>query len=117
MLLGWLILVGCLVMGEVIVFILALPMPGAVVGMGLLFIFLLLRRTVTPSLQQASQSLLQYFGLLFVPAGVGIMLHLERIGQEWLPIGVALTLGTWLSIGITAWVLQQLAGKGADHAE
>lgn len=111
MLVGWLILVGCWLLGEMLVFAAALPMPGAVVGMALLFLFLLWRREVNPPLQQAAQSLLQYFGLLFVPAGVGIILHLERITQEWLPIGIALTVGTWGSIAITAWVLQRLANK------
>jgi holin-like protein len=52
--------------------------------------------------------LLSHLSLLFVPAGVGVMVHWGRIGHDWLPITVALVLSTLLSLGLTALFMQVL---------
>jgi hypothetical protein len=41
-------------------------------------------------LQTTSQTLLQHLSLLFVPAGVGIIVHLLRVADEWLPLLLSL---------------------------
>lgn len=91
--------------GEIVVQASGAPIPGPVVGMTLLFIGLLLRGSVPEILRATSQTLLKYLALLFVPAGVGVMLYIERIVDEWLAILVALLLSTWLGIAVTAWVM------------
>ena len=50
--------------------------------------------------------LLKHLSLLFVPAGVGVMLHVARLAGEWLPIVVALLASTALAIVVTALVIQ-----------
>jgi holin-like protein len=46
--------------------------------------------------------------LLFVPAGVGVMLHFGRLGQEWLALVVALVVSTVITIAVTALVMRLL---------
>ena len=59
--------------------------------------------------------LLQHLSLLFVPAGVGVLLHLGRIGDSWLALGTALVLGTAATIIVSAAVFRLVAGwTGAD---
>ncbi len=94
--------------GEAIVLFFALPVPGPVIGMGLLFATLALRGGASDELRGTAQSLLQHLSLLFVPAGVGIMLHARRMADEWLPIVVALVASTFLTIAITALLLRLL---------
>lgn len=94
--------------GEVLVQLLALPVPGPVVGMLLLFISLLVRGAAPEWLRTSANALLAHLSLLFVPAGVGVMLHFERLGAEWLPIVVALVASTVLTIGIAALVMRAL---------
>lgn len=89
-------------LGEVIARGLALPVPGPVIGMLLLFVFLVVRRGPGEDLRNTSQSLLQHLSLLFVPAGTGIMLHLHRVGDEWLALLLSLLLSTLLTLAITA---------------
>ena len=89
-------------LGEVIARGLALPVPGPVIGMLLLFVFLVVRRGPGEDLRNTSQSLLQHLSLLFVPAGTGIMLHLHRVGDEWLALLLSLFLSTLLTLAITA---------------
>jgi len=92
--------------GEAIVLLLKWPVPGPVIGMGLLFLALALRGGPSPDLRNTAQNLLQHLSLLFVPAGVGVMLHLQRIADEWLPLVAALVASTLLTLIVTALVLR-----------
>ena len=94
--------------GEAIALYFALPVPGPVIGMGLLFAALAWRGGASDELRGTAQNLLQHLSLLFVPAGVGVMLHIERIADEWQPIVVALVASTFAAIAVTALVLRLL---------
>ncbi len=94
--------------GEAIALYFVLPVPGPVIGMGLLFAALVLRGGASLDLRNTAQNLLQHLSLLFVPAGVGVMLHVQRMADEWLPIVVALVVSTLLTIVVTALVLRLL---------
>ena len=98
--------------GEAIALYLALPVPGPVIGMALLFLALALRGGPGMELRTTAQTLLQHLSLLFVPAGVGVMLHFRRMADEWLPITVALVASTFLAIAATALVLHALTRRG-----
>jgi len=95
--------------GEVLAFALHLPIPGPVLGMGLLLGYLLLSGEAAARLRGPSLELLKHLSLLFVPAGVGIMLHGERLAAEWLPIAAALVFGTALAIAATALTIAGVA--------
>ena len=94
--------------GEALVHVTGLPVPGPVVGMLLLFVSLVARGAAPQWLRDTCQGLLAHLSLLFVPAGVGVMLHFKRLGAEWLPIVVALVASTVITIGATALVMQGL---------
>ena len=91
--------------GEAIALYFALPIPGPVIGMALLFATLTLRGGVSDSLRTTAQNLLQHLSLLFVPAGVGVMLHFQRMADEWLPIAIALVTSTFVALAATALIL------------
>ncbi len=88
--------------GEITVLWLGLPVPGPVVGMLLLFLTLLIRGRSTEPLNQASSTLLSHLSLLFVPAGVGLVVHLNLIADAWLPILLTLVLSTLITLAATA---------------
>lgn len=92
--------------GEVLSRSLSLPVPGPVIGMLLLFLGLLTRGGPSGELQTTSQTLLQHFSLLFVPAGTGIMVHLARVGNEWLPLLLSLLISTVATLVVTATVMK-----------
>lgn len=92
--------------GEVIVRGLDLPLPGPVLGMLLLFVALALRGGPGEELQTTSQNLLQHLSLLFVPAGTGIMIHLHRVADEWLPLLLSLVISTAATLVVTALVMK-----------
>lgn len=96
------------VAGEAIVFLLAVPIPGAVVGMALLFLYLVVRGREDSGLDTFTTAFLRHLSLLFVPAAVGIVAHLDRIADEWAAIAVALLASTITAIAATAATLRWL---------
>ena len=105
----WLLLFQCA--GEALARLTNMPVPGPVLGMILLFVALLVRPSFSALLATAADGLARHLSLLFVPAGVGVMLHLHRVASEWLPIVVALVVSTVLALAATAWTFQQLARR------
>ena len=110
------LLLCCQLAGELLVALTGLPLPGPVVGMALLFSGLLIRGEVPNGLQDLAGGLLQHLSLLFVPAGVGVMLHLSLISDEWLAISLSLVLSTAITVAVTAGVMVGLRrlSPGAD---
>jgi len=67
--------------GEALVQFFVLPIPGPVIGLALLFAAMSLRPAIADRLRESAAALLQHLSLLFVPAGVGVMLH-ARLGDD-----------------------------------
>lgn len=93
-------------LGSVVVLLLGLKIPGPVLGMFLLFITLLLLHKLPEWLDQTASYLLKHLSLLFIPAGVGVVVHLQRIGSEWFAIVTTLFVSTLVGMAVTAWVMQ-----------
>ena len=106
------LLLVCQLCGEVIVMAAGIPVPGPVVGMAILFLGLVVRRGVPAGLGETADALLSHLSLLFVPAGVGIMLHAELVGSELVPISVSLIASTVLTIVVSALVMRVLSRRG-----
>ena len=77
---GMALLLLCQSAGEVLARIAHLPLPGPVLG--LLLLWLLLNwPAVRPSVASAAEPLLSHLSLLFVPVGVGVIVHAGLIAQ------------------------------------
>ena len=103
-------------MGEITVRYLGLPIPGPVLGMLMLFVTLLFRKRVHESLETTASGLLEHLSLLFIPAGVGIMVHFDRIASEWLAIAVALISSTVITFVGSAGIMV-LMGRFLAHPD
>lgn len=105
----------CQLAGELTVRAAGVSVPGPVLGMVLLFFFLLAKGSIPKDLATTADALLNHLSLLFVPAGVGVMLHFRLIGNDWLPIGIALIVSTVLTIAITALMMSWLGKEAAGN--
>lgn len=103
-------------LGEIIVRGLGLPIPGPVMGMFLLWGTLILRKNLPETVGIASDGLLRYLAVLFVPAGVGMIAQAELLKREWLGISAALVVSTALALAVTGWTLQALLRRRASAA-
>jgi holin-like protein len=64
--------------------------------------FFVAEKEAAPKLIPGVQELLRHLSLLFIPAGVGIMVHGKTVLDEWIPLVIALVLSTAISIVVTA---------------
>lgn len=108
LIMGMSMLLACQFAGELVARGLTLPIPGPVIGMVILLVALMIRGKVPSSLRLTGEGLLRYLTLLFVPAGVGLMVHFELIAADLWPIVVTLVASTAVTLGVTAWVLERL---------
>jgi holin-like protein len=94
--------------GEATVYAIGLPIPGPVLGMVLLLGAVALRRDLQPRLAPTSTTLLSHLSLLFVPAGVGVMVHGARLAAEGVAIVIAIVVSTVLALAATALTVKAL---------
>lgn len=108
---GIALLLTCQVAGEVIVGVSGLPVPGPVAGMAVLLAVLIVRGGVPRGLDATAGGLLSHLSLLFVPAGVGIMLYADLIAAEWVPIAAAVVGGTLIAVVVTGVAMKALVRR------
>jgi holin-like protein len=68
-------------------------------------------------LDATARHLLDWLGLLFVPAGVGVISNLDVLRSQWVPILVGLVGSTLVSLVATAYLMHKLPHPSPDEAE
>lgn len=102
---GLALLLLCQSAGELLARALHLPLPGPVLGMGLL-LALLAWAPVREPVAAAADTLLQHLSLLFVPVGVGVITHLALVAEHGPRIALVLLLSTVAGLAATALLLR-----------
>lgn len=87
------------------------PLPGPVVGMLLLFVYLLRRGSVPLPLARTAHPILENLSLLFVPAGVGIIAHWRAAADQAGAIALVLVVAAAITLVVTAYTLHWLLGR------
>lgn len=89
-------------LGELVVRITGLPLPGALIGTLLLLLGLLFYRRLPKPLEETAGVLLQNMMLLFIPVIAGVMLEFDHLRREWLPFVLACVVGAAITFTATA---------------
>lgn len=102
---GFTVLLVLQAVGEALVRVLGLALPGPVVG--LLLLLLCLRFGWLQAMVGAmAPTLLQHLSLLFVPVGVGVLTYLAVLQQYGWRIVLVLVASTWAGLAATALVMR-----------
>lgn len=110
-----LLLFQCL--GEILKHALAILVPGPVLGMFLLFVYLVVRGEMSEGLQQASSPLIQNLALLFVPTTVGIYFLGKGFEGQWTAFVLASFVGTLVALVVVGLALKAIIPSEDDkHA-
>jgi holin-like protein len=107
------ILLVCQLVGTVVQEGTGLPIPGPVFGLLLLLAWLVWRGGPVPALRGTSEGLLRYLGLLFVPAGVGVVTEFQILRDNALALIIAIPVSTVLGLVVTG-VLMNFFLRRAD---
>ena len=110
-------LFGFQLLGEAIARGLGTAVPGPVIGFGLLAVLLVSRPALRPRVEPTALGILRHLSFLFIPAAVGVVQQAGRLRNEWLAIGTALVVSTWVAMLVTAITFRLVArrmGLGQD---
>lgn len=102
------IIFGCLAVGELIVWLTGIAIPSSIIGMLLLAALLQTKVVKEEWVKGMSDFLISNMGFFFVPPGVALMLYLDIIKAEFIPIVVATVVSTVLVLIVTGWTHQKL---------
>lgn len=110
-------LLACQLVGEAAQRLLAVPLPGPVIGMILMLGLLAASKRFAAAMRPLAEGILANLSLLFVPAGVGVVGHISTLGGQAVSLLIALVASTLLAIaaGALAFVaVARLTGAADD---
>lgn len=105
------LLLGPALGGEILARLLHLPLPGPVLGLGLLLLFLATVPGERPALTRVTGLLSANLSILFLPAAVGIMTQGPVLARDGVLILAVLAVSGVLTVGVTALVFCWAAGR------
>ena len=116
MLRGFFVILLFQLIGEVIQKFFALVIPGPVIGLiFLLFTLIYLRRVkmkkilnVKKDVMSTATAITSYLSLLFVPIGVGVVMHISYLEKNLYQVLGVVVIGTMITVGITAKLMEYL---------
>ncbi|WP_025129310.1 CidA/LrgA family protein [Pseudomonas sp. PH1b] len=113
--LTWLVLFQLL--GTALNHLLLPVLPGPIIGLLLMLVFLIVRGEVGEPLNLAASSLLRYLPLLLVPPAVGVMVYARDIAADFWAITGALVLSLVVSMAFVGVLMQRLVKRQARREE
>jgi len=99
---GLAIIFGFYFLGELLSGTFSLMIPGSVLGMVLLTTALFTGGIRVEWVEKEAGFFVKHMSILFIPPGAGIVLYLDLIKSELLPIATAIVLGFFATLIITA---------------
>lgn len=106
--LGWVLIFAFLGAGWVLQWLLALPVPGNVLGLLLLLAALVLGWVRLEWVEAAATFLLRHMLLFFAPLIASVVWFGPRLGAEWPAVAAGLLGATLAVLLCTAWTMRRL---------
>ena len=102
-------------MGEFIQKFFEFSIPGPVIGLVFLLSVLLIikkinkkHEAIDTNLVNSAENLLSYLPLLFIPVGVGVVMHLSLLEENLVSVLLVIVFGTLLTLALTGYVMEKL---------
>ncbi|MGI6034533.1 MAG: CidA/LrgA family protein [Limnochordia bacterium] len=102
-------------LGEVLRRVLGIPIPGNVLGFGLLAVALFAGIIRVEAVAQAAKLLLDHLTLFFAPVIVGIVLYKELFRTQWLPMMSAIVVSTAITLVLVGKLADLYLEGGSRH--
>lgn len=94
-------------LGELVRYLLDLAVAGNIIGMMLLFIALKKKLIQLSDIKPASDKLLEFLVIFFIPYGVGLMDYFGLVEPFWLSMSGAVVISTLLTLYVTALIVEK----------
>ena len=120
------LIIAFTLVGNLLSYLLSLihfPFPGSLIGMLLLFLFLLVGWIKMDSIHDVGQFFIDNMGIFFVPASIAILKQVELISQIWWKLIIIILgafvisfIATYYSVKLTLYI-QNRASKQKETAK
>lgn len=105
-LIQFMIIIAFSFLGELLHYILPLPIPASIYGIVLLFVALELKWVKVKDIRETSSFLIAVMPVMFIPAAVGLIDSWKSIGNSWLEYIIVTVLTTFIVMGVSGWITQ-----------
>jgi len=112
---GLLIIFLCLLAGAILRQIIPLPIPDVVYGMLVLLILFIFKIVKVEDVEKTSNALLENLGLLFVPLSVSLITKFDLLSSNLVKILVVIVVTTFITMGVTAKVVELVQNIGGKN--
>ena len=110
----FLIIIGFAFLGEILHFLLPLPIPPSIYGIVLLFTALELKWIKVKDIRETSGFMIAIMPVMFIPSAVGLIDSWNMIRQEWMQYIVITILTTFIVMAVAGWVTQYIIRKSKN---
>lgn len=115
-LIQFLIIIAFSFAGELLHFLLPLPIPASIYGIILLFAALELKLIKVKDIRETSGFLIAIMPVMFIPAAVGLIDSWHSIASAWLQYIVVTVVSTFVVMGVSGWITQAVIRRGKKPA-
>ena len=113
----FLIIIGITFVGELLKYLLPLPIPASIYGMVIMFIGLMTGFIKLDAVKDVGKFLIEVMPVMFIPAGVGLMVSWGVLKPMLLPVSI-ITIGSLFTvIATTGLISQWIIRKGQKREE
>ncbi len=100
--------------GEILKYMIDLPVPGSIYGLVLMLFLLIFRVIRLEQVREAADLLVEIMPVMFIPAAVGLVVSWEKIRSMLIPLFVIVPVSTFLVMGVTGKVTDFMIGRKTD---
>ena len=104
--------------GELVKYVLPLPIPASIYGMVILFVGLMTGHIKLSSVKEAGKFLIEIMPVMFIPAGVGLVVSWNVLKPLLSPVAI-ITFVSFVSVAVATgrtaqWMIKKDEGKGHE---
>lgn len=102
------IILGVTCVGEIIKYLVPLPIPGSIYGLILMMVLLMTKAVKVEDVKETAEFLIEIMPLMFIPAGVGLLTAWNQIQAILVPIIIITIVSTFLVMVVSGKVTDKL---------
>ena len=113
----FLIILAVSLAGEILKYVLPLPIPASIYGMAILFTALMTGLIKLDAVRDTGRFLIEIKPVMFIPAGVGLLESWGVLKPILVPVILILVVSTVLVMGVSGLVTQGVMHIGKSHGK
>lgn len=94
--------------GEVLKYLIPLPIPASIYGLVIMLGLLMTKRIQVSAVKEASSFLIEIMSIMFIPAGVGLIVSWNAVKDIWIQLVIIIIITTIAVMAVTGRITQRV---------